>query len=217
MLLACSFSHCFSERNRIKPRIVSLFSVKTLNPAEYEIFLSQFFFFSLLYIYIYILGKTELKDISKRVLFGIEVLVEQSSSTSQSFIVAPFVRLVFGALGPVPQIINNYRAGNQYRPKQQWKDLRYLNKLDRTGDCLLYAIFKLLVIFTGEKRVEIGGNAFLTYVYLINDRFFCFLDIRQKIIEKNLAAVCQITKKKNTCERQNVFNLSGILCNWSVL
>lgn len=57
------------------------------------------------------------------------MLVEQSSGTTQTSTVATFVRSFFGAPGFVPQIINNFKAGDQNHPKQPWKDFRHSNKL----------------------------------------------------------------------------------------
>lgn len=59
---------------------------------------------------------------------GIKMLVEQSSATTQTSTVATFVRRFFGAPGSAPQIINNFKAGDQNQPKQPWKDFRHLSK-----------------------------------------------------------------------------------------
>lgn len=62
---------------------------------------------------------------------GIKTLVEQSSATTQTSTVATFVRRFFGAPGSAPQIINNFKAGDQNQPKQPWKDFRHLSKWSR--------------------------------------------------------------------------------------
>lgn len=62
---------------------------------------------------------------------GIKTLVEQSSATTQTSTVATFVRRFFGAPGSAPQIINNFKAGDQNQPKQPWKDFRHLSKRSR--------------------------------------------------------------------------------------
>lgn len=133
MLLPRSYSALallfLSECKTIGPEIANVFPVVSLHQ------LRQFFSISDTW------KNAPKLDFSKPFLYGIQVLVEQSSSIILNSIVAAFVRRFFGALGSEPQIINNCRAGDQYRRKQWWKDFRYLCKLNKKETCYLRFLF----------------------------------------------------------------------------
>lgn len=117
---------------------------------------------------------SEEKFFPKRFLFGIQVLVEQSSSTSLNSIVAAFVRRFFGALGSEPQIINNCRSlvTNIDWKHSSGKISDCSSKRNGKRDvCLQHVKLTCKLFLTGRERGDEKRNA-SKRTRLMNDRFF---------------------------------------------